>query len=179
MNLVSYFVGFFLIKRRYAYNLWLLLKNFYFSKKVFESVKTLAFGSFYLTIIWILFNEIDMFVIAKILGGENAAFYGVALTLSNFFKLIYGTIYGPYVARINHFVGLKDDEGLKKFITKSIFVTLPIIVFPVLSVVIFSKNIIYTWVGDKYFASNFYFGIFESSLFTQFYIIHIQQFAYR
>jgi O-antigen/teichoic acid export membrane protein len=153
INIVSYICGLCVVKYKYNYDFKLFFKSFKFSREVYSNVKSLAYGSLFITIAWVVFNEIDMFVIVKILGGESNAYYGLALTISNVFKIIFGIIYSPYVARINHFIGLKDEESLKEFFLKTIYITLPFVIIPVIVTMFFSKYIIFTLAGDKYITS--------------------------
>ena len=45
-------------------------------------------------------------------GKELAAIYGVALVFTQFLRPLYSTIFNPFVARFNHFIGLKKRDSM-------------------------------------------------------------------
>ena len=139
-----------IIKMRYHYNFSLLARSFRFSTEIYQQTKKLALGSFFATLLFILFYELDLFVIGKLSGAEVAGFYGVGLTIMSFFRGIVGVIYGPFMARFNHFMGLNDLAGLKKLLQNVIILTLPLVVFPIVSIVMLMKPVILCWVGANY-----------------------------
>lgn len=146
-------VGLFLMKNSLQYDLKALIKAFRFSKSIYSKTKKLAFTSIFLTICWILYYELDTFAIAKIFGAKSVAVYAIGLTIITYFRSLFGVIFTPFIARFNHFVGLKDIDGLKSFFIKVLVIFLPFTVFPVLTVFLTVDNFILTWVGDKYLSS--------------------------
>lgn len=152
-TLFAVIVGVIIAKKSLNYDLVLLLKSFRLSKKLFYKTKKLAFTSLFLTLCWILYYELDTFVIARTLGAKSVAIFAIGLTIMTYFRSIFGVFFTPFVARFNHFVGLNDKEGLKKFFMKVIVVFLPITVFPVLAIFLTTENFILTWVGPNYLSS--------------------------
>ncbi len=150
IGLIANIIFLAIIKTRYHYNFGLLARSFRFSIEIYNQTKKLALGSFFATLIFILFYELDLFAIGKLSGAEMAGFYGVGLTIMSFFRGIVGVIYGPFMARFNHFMGLNDIPGLKKFLYNVIILTLPLIVFPITSMVMLMKPMILCWVGANY-----------------------------
>lgn len=143
----------FIIKNRYHYDLRLLLRSLRFSSKMYSLTKRLAIGSLLTTIIFILYYELDLYAIGRLSGAEMAGFYGIGLTIMSFFRGILGVIFGPFVARFNHFMGLSDPEGLKTMLYNVIILTLPLVVFPIVCIVMLMKPLIICWVGSKYSVS--------------------------
>ncbi len=139
-----------IIKARYRYDFRLLAKSFKFSADIYNQTKKLAFGSFFTTLIFILFYELDLFAIGKLSGAEMAGLYSIGLTLMSFFRGLMGGIYSPFLARFNHFMGLHDVAGLKKILYKVIVLTLPILVFSIISAVMLMRPLILCWVGAQY-----------------------------
>lgn len=153
LNLVKFFavlIGLIIIKKRYNYNYLSLIKAFKYDKLIFKETKGLAFSSLFVTLMWIIYYELDIVAIGYYLGAASVAIYSVAFTFMKFFRSLFSIIFTPFQARYNHFVGLKDYSGLRIFLMNVIKITMPIIVFTVLSVLFLKKNIILTWVGPLY-----------------------------
>ena len=72
--------------KKYSISLKVLGASIRFSKKIYQSIKGLAFNSLYVTIAWILFYEIDPYAIAKLSGAEAVAYYSIGLTCLAFFS---------------------------------------------------------------------------------------------
>ncbi|MEP6681995.1 MAG: hypothetical protein ABJA35_02000 [Parafilimonas sp.] len=136
--------------KKYSISLKTLGKHIRFSKKIFQSVKSLAFSSLYVTIAWVLFYEFDPYVIAKLSGAEAVAYYSIGLTCLAFFRSIYGTLFGPFSARFNHFVAMNDFKGLATLSKTVMSIFLPAVVFPTIALALLSKPFVFTWVGDKF-----------------------------
>ena len=109
INLLCAVVSLLIAKRRYHYDLRLLLRSIRFSRELYDATRRLAFSSLYVTLAWVVFYEFDTLFIGKTLGAEKLAFYSVALALTTFFRTLSAIIFAPFRARINHFVALKDD----------------------------------------------------------------------
>lgn len=153
MTLVAGVISIFLAKKRYKYDFNLLLKSFRFSKTVFFKTKNIAFSSLFITLMTIIYYELDPFIIIKFLGAEKVALYAVGLTLLSYFRAIFGMFYGPFQARFNHFVGLRDEIGLRKIYKKTIILAAPVVIFPILTIIVLMKPFVYSWVGNKYNSS--------------------------
>ncbi len=148
--LIGLLVGVFLAKRKFSVSFKSIIANTRFSRETYRSIKGLALSSLYITIAWILFYEFDPYAIAKLSGAEAVAYYSVGLTCLAFFRSIFGALFNPFNARFNHFVALKNFEGLANFSKTVICILLPAIMFPTLALSLLSKQFVYTWIGDKY-----------------------------
>ncbi len=153
ITLSAVVLGLFIAKKKFGYNFKLFFKCFKFSSEVYEKTKKIAFVSIFLTLCWILYYELDPFVISKLLGPNYLAIFAIGFTLMEYFRSIFGIVFGPFVAKFNHFIGLKDYNGLHLFFTKVLVLALPLTVFPILAISITIKNFIYCWVGNQYVAS--------------------------
>ena len=153
VELTAVSLGIFLAKYRYNYNIGQLIRSFRFSRAVFDKTRKLAFGSFYVTIMWIIYYELDSIAISKLLGAEALAYFAIGLTISKFFRSLSSVIYSPFMARFNHFVGLGDVQGLKNMYFTVIKRTMPMVVFPVICILILMKPLILSWVGIDYVSS--------------------------
>ncbi|MDQ0969213.1 O-antigen/teichoic acid export membrane protein [Flavobacterium sp. W4I14] len=152
-TLFAVIAGLIVAKKSLNYDLLLLLKSVRLTKEQYIKTKKLAFTSIFLTLSWILYYELDTFVIVKFLGPNSVAIFTIALTLMTYFRTIFGVFFTPFITKFNYFVGLKDTEGLKAYFLKVMVIFIPCTLFPVLIVIFTAKNFIYTWVGDHYFSS--------------------------
>ncbi|WP_157868215.1 MATE family efflux transporter [Halobacteriovorax marinus] len=150
VNLLCALIGLVVARRIYSLDLKKLVKNIRFSWPVFYKVKSLALTSFIMSALWIAYYEIDSPVIAKFYGANKLAYYAIGLSLLSFLRSIFGILYSPFSARFNHFLGLRDEEGLKRFYYNTIVYLLPMSVFSVLTITILMENIVFTWVGQQY-----------------------------
>lgn len=147
---VTTIIAFFVARRLYSYDFLSLVKSFRFNKEVFNRVKSLAFSTLFLTICWILYYEIDPFVIGKISGVEKVSLFAVGLTLIEFFRSFFGILFSPFNVRFNHLIGQNDSKGLKDFFFHIIKIFSPIVVFPIICLVILSSPFVLSWVGVPY-----------------------------
>jgi O-antigen/teichoic acid export membrane protein len=137
-------------KRRYAYDFPLLFRSIRFSRPEYLRMKNLAFSSLYTTLIWVVFFELDLFAIGKLLGPKMVAMYALGFTLLGVLRGLFGTLYSPFTARFNHFRGLGLEEELKAFFLRIIVITMPFVVFPILSIAALRTPFLLSWVGPEY-----------------------------
>jgi O-antigen/teichoic acid export membrane protein len=135
---------------KYKYKFIVFFKSFKFSKHVFTKTKTLAFGSLFSTIMFILYYELDAFAIAKLLGPESVAIYAVGFTILAFLRGLLGVLYAPFLARFNHFIGLHDIDGLRDLYRSILPLTLPFVIFPIVSLALLMGPLVHSWVGNYY-----------------------------
>lgn len=150
MNIAAFLSTVVVAKFRFHYNFLFFVKSFRFSRAMFDKTKALAFGSLFLTVTWILYYELDAFAIAKMLGPGSVAIYAVGFTIMTFLRSLFGMLFSPFFARFNHFIGLNDLDGLRKIYLTILTLTLPFVVFPILSLFILMKPFVDTWVGAYY-----------------------------
>ena len=137
----------------YHYDIKLLLKALRFRIDTYKKIKKLAYSSLYLTFMWLLYIELDPFVISKLLGAQFVAYYAIGLTVFSFLRTIGGTLYSPFQARFNHFTGVGDFAGLRRLFIKVIILLAPLMVFPTLSIFVLAKPLVINWVSIKYLES--------------------------
>ena len=143
-------VAAFLYIRRYGYTFGSFVKSFRFDKRIFEKTKKLSGASFVLAISMILYYELDQIVISRFWGIEMVADYAIALSVMAFVRTFMSLLYSPYLARYNHYSGVKDDYGLKMFTEKIIWGLAPVVCCSIILLSILSKPFVYSWVGDSY-----------------------------
>lgn len=152
-NIASLVFGLYIARKRFKYPILSLFKFFRFSKAAFIKTKSLAGVSIFLVLCWVLYYELDAFVISKTLGANALAIYAIGLTLSTYFRAVFGIIFNPFSAKFNHFIGLKQYDELNVFFGKVLRLTIPLTVFPVLIVAFTIKSFIFSWVGPGYESS--------------------------
>jgi O-antigen/teichoic acid export membrane protein len=153
VNFLASLVTFFIIVKRYDYGLKELLSNFKFDYNTFHETRGLAFSSFFLSISWVLYYELDSVTIGNLLGAHWVAIYAIGLTVLSFFRSILGIIYSPINVRFNHFVGLRDEEGLRSFVLNIIVTLAPVVTIPIFTIMCLAKPIVLSWVGIDYLLS--------------------------
>ena len=140
-------------KNRYKYSFGLYFKSIRFSREIFIKTRFLAFSSLYGMIAWILYYELDPWVIGKFFGAELLAFYAIGLSFMQIFRTIFGVLYNPFCARFNHFVGVNNYKELKCFYLRVIKLTIPVVLLPTISLIVLMKPFVLSWVGEKYVSS--------------------------
>jgi O-antigen/teichoic acid export membrane protein len=140
-------------RKLYNYDFRTLFSSIRFSKQVFSKTKNLAFTSLYLTITWILYYELDPATIGKFIGAKEVAVYAIGLTVLSFFRSILGILFSPFSARFNHFIGTKDEAGLKNIYLQVTTMMAPLVVIPILTVSLLAKPLVLSWVGTNYLDS--------------------------
>jgi O-antigen/teichoic acid export membrane protein len=143
----------FLSYRKYGISFVRILPYIRFSREVYNRMKGLAFGTLFLTISWVLYYELDPYVLARLSDPGTVALYSVGLTLLSFFRSILGALFNPFNVRFNHMLGMGDEQSLKGLYGTVISVLLPLVVFPILSACILAKPFIECWIGPEYSAS--------------------------
>lgn len=149
-TLLAVIIGLLMTKYSFKYPLVTFFKSFRFSKSIYHKTKKLAFTSIFLTLSWILYYELDPFVIAKVLGAESVAIYAIGLSIITYFRAVFGIFFTPFIARFNHFVGLNDMDGLKRIFVDVLVLFLPVTVFSVLIIHLTMDNFVLSWVGEEY-----------------------------
>lgn len=154
-----------ILKKRFSYDLFKLLKSFKFSKKFYNLTKNLAYPSFINMISWVIFYELDQIVVGKYIGAKEVAYFAIGLMFASLFRSIFGIIFGPFLVRANYYVASKDDNGLKQFLAKILMVTAPFTFIPTIVFSFISEPLILSWVGNIY-EESILMAKFFSLLFT-------------
>ncbi|ACU06122.1 lipopolysaccharide biosynthesis protein [Pedobacter heparinus] len=150
VGLIAVILALLLAKKSFNYNLKMYFASIKFSKEIFNKTKKLAFSSLFVTIAWIVFYEIDLFVIGKFIGAKGVAIFSLSITLMALFRSLHSIIYNPFTAKFNHYIGKRDFSGFNRAFYKVLVLGLPLSVFPTLIVAFTIKSFIYSWVGIEY-----------------------------
>jgi O-antigen/teichoic acid export membrane protein len=155
VNFCVAFVVLYNAKKLFLYDYNSLFKAFRFDSLILAKTKKIAFASFYLTVMWVLYYELDSIFIGKFLGPYAVAIYSIGIILLTLFRSLFGILFSPFNVRFNHFIGELDFNGLYLFFFNIIRLFAPIIVIPLISIVFFVRPLILTWVGFEYIDSIF------------------------
>lgn len=143
------------VKGRYSYS-WSEFRRFFrFNRSVFNRVKRVAFVSLVLTVGWVFYYEIDQLAISRLLGAKQVAVYAIALAVLTMFRTFLGALYAPFTSRFNHFIGLRDINGLNSFYKHIVNILFPLATLPIIIVSMLAKAFIISWVGKEYDSSVF------------------------
>ncbi len=149
-NFTAITISLVIANRRYKYKVLNLIRSIKFKKDIFSKTKNLAFSSLFMTVSWLLYNELDNFVIGKVLGPDKVAIYALGLSMMTFFRSFFGGFFSPFLSRFNHYIGIDDSEGLKQTFTQLVQFTFPVVVFTVTTLLILTEPLVFTWVGPGY-----------------------------
>ncbi len=150
INFITALISLFIARKRYNYDFVALFYSICYNKEVFSKTRKMAFTSLFITISWIIYYELDSVAIGKFLGASQVGIYAIGLTVISFFRSIFGILFSPFSVRFNHFIGNKDETGLKSFYLQIVSILAPVVVFPIVSIAILARPIVLSWVGFKY-----------------------------
>ena len=150
VNLICVILGVIKAKKDFNYNFIKLIGYLRFSRKLYHKTNKLAYSGLVVTISWIIYYEMDSFFIGKFLGPKEVAIYAIGFTILSFFRSVLGVFFSPFLHRFNHFIGLDQIKELKSFYVHIMTISFPIVVFPILVIIFFSKSIVISWVGFEY-----------------------------
>jgi O-antigen/teichoic acid export membrane protein len=148
--LAAAMVSCFIARKRFSYTFKQFFLCFRFNKDIFFRVKNLAFSGLFVSIMWVIYYELDSFVIGKFIGANKVAIYAIGLTVLSFCRTILAMVYTPFTARFNHFIGTRDMEGFRAFYLHVIKIFSPFIFFSLISLSFMAEPFILSWVGVHY-----------------------------
>jgi O-antigen/teichoic acid export membrane protein len=150
LNLLTVIISFVIIKRSYHYDFKLLFSSFRFERSIYNKTKNLAVSTMISAFSWIIFFQIDSFIISKFFGISSVAIYAIPYFLLTFISNLYNTIYYPFLFRFNHFVVSKSYERLYIFFSKILELSFPIFILPITVLILLMKPLVIGWVGTGY-----------------------------
>ena len=138
---------FYFICHRYNYTLGEIIRHTKFDKKIYNEVKGLAFSTLFSTFCWVAFFELDSLFIATFGNLTQVGLIAVCLLLVGYVRMLMGTFFSPFAVRFNHFTGLKDFDGLKKYCLELIEFSFPFSILFITIVVLLLKPLFASWTG--------------------------------
>lgn len=150
LNVLTVIISFGIIKRLYHYDFKLVFSSFRFERAIYDKTKKLAVSSIISTLSWVVFFQMDSFIISKQFGISSVAIYAIPYFLLTFISNLYNTIYYPFLFRFNHYVVSKSDELLYQFLFKIFEFSFPIFILPITVLILLMKPLVIGWVGLGY-----------------------------
>lgn len=175
MVLFATLACYWLAVKRYGYSLPNLVKHLRLNRDVYTKIKDLSYTSMLLMIFWVLFYELDQIVIAHAFGTDSVAIFAIAASISSYLRVGLGSMYSPFLARANQYIGSGDIHGLQGMIDRVMTLFTPVVLFLCIIIAAFAGPFIYTWVGGEYNSSIYLVQLlaFQFSLSVVFYPIGV------
>ena len=139
------------IKFTIDYDFLMLLKKIKFQSKAFKVIGNLAFSSFFLTVSFVIYFQLDSIIIAKLISVEAVAIFAIGFTLLNFVKSLMNIFYSPFSHRLNHLSGTGDC--ISDLIERIIEYTVPVYIITILVLGLSAEYLVIFWVGIEYESS--------------------------
>jgi len=171
IELLTLIIGVSIINTKYKLPFVDFIKAFKFDRAVYQKTKGLAFSSLFVTIMWILYYELDVIAVGKFLGASAVAVFALAFTFMKFLRSLSSIIFNPFQNRYNHFKGLNDLKGLKLLLNKVILFSMPIFVLIIMSIIVLSPKIVLSWAGTEYAQSGIILMLLAINLMYSFIVI--------
>ena len=140
-----------LSNRIFKIKIFKLISNFRIRKSILNSSLKLSITSIISSMAVFMFYELDNLFLARNLDLSSISFFVIAALGPLILKIIIGTFYSPFNSIFNY---VKIDNTLyKKYFNKVVVFFFPITFIGILVVILFSEEIIYSYVGSSFQAS--------------------------
>lgn len=136
--------------RKLGYGLQSVIFIVKFDKQSFLEIKPLALSGFVASLSWLLYYEMDSFVISITMGAQAVAIYAIGRSIQSVIRSLFGILYSPYAVRFNYYVGSFDINGLFAFFQRLVDLFSNICVAPLIVLFIFARPFVLAWVGPAY-----------------------------
>jgi O-antigen/teichoic acid export membrane protein len=153
MVLCATLACYWLAAKRYGYRFSRLVRHLRLDRDVYTKIKDLSYTGMLLMVFWVLFYELDQIVIAHYFGASSVAVFAIAASISSYLRVGLGSVYSPFLARANQYIGSGDADGLQGMIDRVMTLFTPVVVFLCIIIAAFAKPFILSWVGEKYDSS--------------------------
>jgi len=153
LSVASCLVGFFIIRNSKIFPLMNILKNLRFSRKVFDKTKYLAFSMMISTILWVMYYEIDLIIVAQFFSIKDVAYYALAFTFMNFLRSLWVMGFAPFLPLMNVHFGSGNISEAKNLSSSLIMFTTPLFIIVALLIGKHMDQIIIYWLGNDFIQS--------------------------
>ena len=148
LDLVSLILLILLSNKIFKIKLSDLITNFRIKKKLIKKGLKLSFASIIVSISYFIFYELDNLFLAKNSDLISISFYSIAALGPFVLKTTFSILYSPFNSIFNYIKNEKSEY--KAYINKVIIFFFPITFISIITVALFSEEIIYTYVGSDY-----------------------------
>ena len=128
-----------------------LITNFRIKKNLIKKGLKLSFASIIGSISYFIFYELDTLFLAKNSDLISISFYSIAALGPFVLKTTFSILFSPFNSIFNYIKNEKSEY--KIYINKVIIFFFPITFISIITVALFSEEIIYTYVGSNYYNS--------------------------
>lgn len=149
LNLINIIALGYLTTKKFDYNVRYFFKAFRFRKSIYNKVSRLAFNSLFVSLAWLLFFEIDLVLITYLAGAAATAQYAIAFNVASILRNVLSTLYYPLTVKFNHLV-VSGKEALSSFFYLVIKLGSYFLIPGIVVLVLFSKALIISWLGNKF-----------------------------
>jgi O-antigen/teichoic acid export membrane protein len=153
LNFISSLIGIFIIKIKYQYDFYLVLRSFKFNKKIFDKTKKMALTSIILTLTWISYYELDSIYVSKLYNPKTVALFAIGISMLTFSRSLMNVFFSPFQAKFNHLRGINDEKLLSSYFLRLIIWSFPISIIPTIGIILLMKPLIISWIGFEYLES--------------------------
>jgi O-antigen/teichoic acid export membrane protein len=141
----------FLINKTFKIRFLELLFNFRIRFNLFVKGLKLSFTSIITSVCALIFYELDNLFLAQKSDLISISFYSVAALGPFVIKLVFSLLYSPFNSIFNY---LKNKESLyKDYIRKIIIFFFPLTFTGIITIVLFSEELIFSYVGSNFLNS--------------------------
>ncbi len=131
----------------------------FFSLAKIKEMGEFAFTSFLNAITNILTNRLDPYIVAFVSNVTTVAFYGVALTLTNYFGEFFRSTQGVLFPLFSQQEGAGDFKGLEQWLTLGSRLGTVIAVFVGGLVLLYGRSFLGCWLGPDFHLSYLYLAV--------------------
>lgn len=148
LEVIGIIVLFYLVKIKYGISFLTFFKSFTYNKKIITSSLKLSISGFIVSLLFLLFFEFDNIYLAKKVNLEKLSFYSVALISPLLLRTFFGIIYSPFSSIVNYSIHSKHKT--MSSIRNLIWIFFDVVVLAVIIPFVFSKAIIFSYLGNSY-----------------------------
>ena len=126
-----------------------------FQKDLLKELAGFTFFIFLSDLVDQLNQNVDKFLLSRILGAVSVAIYSVAYSIKTYFTQISWAIPEVYIPQVNEMAEQKDNEGINGVFTETGRMSNVVLAPIIIGFLIFGRKFIYLWAGEEY-AQSYY-----------------------
>ena len=145
----------FIVKAVVAFNVdpTLRIKIKYFNMNKINEMKDFAFFNFIQGIAKILTSNIDPYTVAYFANIKAVAYYGVALSLANYFAEFFGALLGMLFPVFSQKEGANDFEGIGRILVFVSKISMIVSTFMATMTILYARQFLTRWLDPSFTAS--------------------------
>lgn len=138
----------FLINKSFKIKLLEILINFRIKKNLFVKGLKLSFTSIITSVCAFIFYELDNLFLAQKSDLISISFYSIAALGPFVIKTVFSLLYSPFNSIFNY---LKNEKSLyRDYFRKTIIFFFPLTFTGIITIILFSEELIFSYVGSNY-----------------------------